>query len=96
MTRSKWKGNVIAYKYINSYFLRKPIITGRDLVLLYSHQKESVFIPQFINSTIWVYNGKEWFKVFVTFDIIFHQFGKFVLPKKRCFFKKNKKKKKKR
>jgi ribosomal protein S19 len=94
MARSKWKGKVIFLKYINSYFITRPILTARDMILLYSNQKESIFLPQLCGRTIWVYNGKEWFKVFIILDIIFHQFGAFVWPKKRCFFKKNKKKKK--
>lgn len=94
MTRSKWKGQLYYYKYINCYFLSHPLFSLKDMKLLYFSKRECVFLPQLVGQTIHVYNGKEWYKVFVLLDIVFYQFGKFVFTKKRCVFKKNKKKKK--
>lgn len=94
MSRSKWKGNLYYYRFMNAYFLSRPILCYRDFKLLYFCKREFVFVPQLIGKTIWVYNGKEWFKVYVIYDILFYQFGKFVRTKKRCVFKKAKKKKK--
>jgi ribosomal protein S19 len=94
MTRSKWKGNLYYYKYINCYFLSHPLLSLKDVKSLYFAKRECVFVPQLVGKTVQVYNGKEWYKVFVLTDILLYQFGKFVWTKKRCVFKKNKKKKK--
>jgi ribosomal protein S19 len=94
MTRSQWKGKLYYYKYMNSYFLSRPLLCYRDFELLYTSKREFVFVPQLVGKKVYVYNGKEWYKVFVIIDILLHQFGKFVWTKKRCVFKKNKKKKK--
>jgi ribosomal protein S19 len=94
MTRSKWKGHLYFYKYLNCYFLNNPLLVLKDFKMLYFSKREFVFLPQLVGKNIFIYNGKDWYKVFVISDILLYQFGKFVWTKKRCVFKKNKKKKK--
>jgi ribosomal protein S19 len=96
MTRSKWKGNIYYYKknFVNKFLGATPILKYIDFKSLYTSKRECVFTPQLIGKKVHIHNGKDWYKVFVIFDILFHQFGKFVWTKKRCIYKKNKKKKK--
>ena len=40
-------------------------------------KRASVIIPDFIGHNFEVYNGKKWFPVFVTEELIGHRFGEF-------------------
>jgi small subunit ribosomal protein S19 len=39
--------------------------------------RASVIVPEFLGHNFEVYNGKRWFPVFVTEDLVGHRFGEF-------------------
>lgn len=82
MSRSKWKG----------YYIEKSIISK----LLHNNKKAYVWsrrsvIPEFLlNHQVFVHNGKDFTKVYITREKIGYKFGEFALTRK--FTKKQKKK----
>jgi small subunit ribosomal protein S19 len=40
-------------------------------------KRASVIVPEFIGHNFEVYNGKRWFPVYVTEDLVGHRFGEF-------------------
>ena len=86
MSRSKWKGpyintNSINKKYQSNKNYIKPIVARNTIIL-----------PQFIEKTFEVYNGKKFNEILVTEEMIGHKFGEFSATRKRFSFKKKTKK----
>lgn len=60
----------------------------------YTKERDCVFIAQYVGNNMKIYNGRDWINLYVTYDVLYHQFGKFAYTKKRCIYKNKKKKKK--
>ena len=87
MSRSKWKGpyidtNSLDKKYQSNKNYIKPIVA-----------RSTTILPQFIEKTFEVYNGKKFNEILVTEEMIGHKFGEFSTTRKRFSFKKKKTKK---
>lgn len=89
MTRSIYKGPFIS----NSLFKKLNATDLNEVVLTWS--RASTILPMFVGRKVDVYNGKQFYSLVVTPDMIGHKFGEFVRTKKVCVYKKNKKKQKK-
>jgi small subunit ribosomal protein S19 len=50
--------------------------------------RNSVIIPEYLNKTFQIHNGKIFKKLFITQDMIGHKFGEFVLTRKQTIHKK--------
>jgi len=87
MSRSKWKGPYVDKKSLNEAQqskknYKRPIIS-----------RNATILPQFIEQTFEVYNGKKFSEILVTEEMIGHKFGEFSPTRKRFLFKKKKTKK---
>lgn len=87
MSKSKWKGPYVNFKYLKSFdFLDNK----KKLVLLIS--RDSVIIPKFLGYTFKVHTGNSFVELLVTKEMIGHKFGEFVMTRAVFNFKKKKKK----
>lgn len=86
--RSVIKGPFIESKLLND------IIYKSKKTPIYTKSRSSTIISWCVGRLFFVYNGKSYYKVLVTPDMIGHKFGEFCLTKKRCVFRVKKKKKK--
>ena len=77
MTRSKWKR-----PYIDPILMylpkNKTIITTRN----------SEILPNFINKTFTIHNGKNFIAITIQPEMVGHKFGEFVFTRKQFIFKK--------
>lgn len=74
MARSVWKGPFVA-----GYLLKKVEAvrkSGRNDVIK-TWSRRSTILPQFVDCTFGVHNGKKSIPVFVTEDMIGHKLGEF-------------------
>lgn len=99
MSRSIYKG-----PYCESSLLRKVKASlakesDKTKIEIKTYSRRSTIIPEFVNMTFAVHNGKKFVKVFITPGHIGHKLGEFVLtrvpPKHTSADKKLNKKKKK-
>lgn len=84
MGRSKWKG-----PYINV----KNLETLKEFKKHYAKtaiSRNTTILPQFIEQTLPVHNGKKFVEILVTEEMIGHKFGEFSATRKRFYFKKTK------
>jgi len=80
MSRSKWKG--------------PTLFNGQTPT---SHpSRHSEILPNFLGSTVYVYNGKNYKELKITNDMLGHKFGEFSFTRAKFAFKKKKNKKKKK
>ena len=74
MARSVWKG-----PFVDGYLLKKAEVvreSGRkDVIKTWS--RRSTILPQFVDLTFGVHNGRKFVPVFVTKDMIGRKFGEF-------------------
>lgn len=74
MARSVWKG-----PFVDGYLLAKAekarASTRNQIVQIWS--RRSTILPQFVNLTFGVYNGKKFVPVLVTEEMVGHKFGEF-------------------
>ncbi len=74
MARSVWKG-----PFVDGYLLAKAdkarASTRNQIVQIWS--RRSTILPQFVNLTFGVYNGKKFIPVLVTEEMVGHKFGEF-------------------
>ena len=74
MSRSTKKGPFVYYALLDKVQVLND--TGeRRLVRVY--QRASVIVPEFIGHNFEVYNGKKWYPLYVTEDLVGHRFGEF-------------------
>jgi small subunit ribosomal protein S19 len=74
MSRSTKKGPFVYHKLLAK--VEQLNETGeRKVVRVW--KRASVIVPEFIGHNFEVYNGKKWFPVYVTEDLIGHRFGEF-------------------
>lgn len=79
MTRSIWKGPFVDYHLLDKIGKNKKIKTW---------SRRSMILPEFIGSTIEVYNGKKFIVCNVTEDMVGHRLGEFALSRKIAVHKK--------
>ena len=88
MNRAKWKG-----PYIKNNLLRKlkslKSVNKKDIKTM---SKNSIILPNFIEFTFQVYNGKTFTVIKVIDEMVGHKLGEFVSTRKQFSYKKNKRK----
>ena len=47
-----------------------------------THARDMIVLPEMVNKTIKVYNGKEWVQVLITQEMLGHRLGEFSLTRK--------------
>lgn len=87
MKRSKWKFLNINYKFLKNLKLEKNKISN-----LRFKQRHLSILPYFINKKIFVYNGKNFIKIFNEKTILGDKLGAFSFSRKLYKSKKSKKK----
>jgi small subunit ribosomal protein S19 len=80
MSRSVTKG-----PFLNLCFFRYKKRTENNVIKVYS--RGSLIVPEFIGKNFEVYNGKVFFKVSVTEDMVGHKFGEFSRSRKQTIHK---------
>jgi len=74
MSRSTKKGPYVHHKLLNK--VERLNETGeRQLVRVY--KRASMIVPEFIGHNFEIYNGKKWFPLFITEELVGHKFGEF-------------------
>jgi small subunit ribosomal protein S19 len=75
MSRSKWKG-----PYLTRFFLKKKLNSANKQILIYNR---NLTIPFFLlGKSVFIHNGKEFIKTFVSRDKIGFKFGEFSYTRK--------------
>ena len=74
MTRSLWKGP----------FVDANMFTGLDKTNKRIWSRRSVIVPQFVNKTVSIHNGKSFISLLITEDMVGHKFGEFA-PTRQFF-----------
>lgn len=90
MSRSLYKG-----VYLSSNILTL-LQTGKleSVREITTRDRSITIIPQLIGKKLFIYNGKEYFSVLVSPEMVGHKFGEFVGTRKRAVYKKKTVKKK--
>ena len=86
MSRSKWKGPYIAEKSLEFLLKSNKNYTKTSI------SRNSSVLPQFVNKTFFIYNGKIHNEILVTDEMIGHKFGELSSTRKKFIFKKKNKK----
>jgi ribosomal protein S19 len=79
---------------VNNEIIDK-IKTLRKTKPIYTKNRNSTILFSFIDRTFYIYNGKTYYKLFITKDQIGFKLGSFSHSKKRCIYRVKKKVKKK-
>ena len=74
MSRSIKKGPYMYHKLLKK--VDELNETGERKVMRV-YQRASMITPEFIGHNVEIYNGKKWFPLFVTEELIGHRFGEF-------------------
>lgn len=90
MSRSLYKG-----VYLSSNILTL-LQTGKleSVREITTRDRSITIIPQLIGKKLFIYNGKEYFSILVSAEMVGHKFGEFVGTRKRAVYKKKTVKKK--
>ena len=83
MTRSLWKG-----PFVDANMFTELNKTNKRI-----WSRRSVIVPQFVNKTVSIHNGKSFISLLITEDMVGHKFGEFAITRKRTLHKKKVKKK---
>lgn len=87
MIRVKWKG-----PYIKNNLLRKmKSLKSVNKKNIKTMSKNSIILPNFIEFTFQVYNGKTFTVVKIIDEMVGHKLGEFVPTRKQFSYKKKKK-----
>lgn len=88
MVRSLYKG-----PFVDSKLLRDAIDAKvNNKTVLYTRSRSSTITFDFLDLTVFVYNGKIYYPLIVKEYMLGYKFGAFCFTKKRAVFKKKKKK----
>jgi ribosomal protein S19 len=79
MSRSKWKGPYIHFK-----FLKKKIFTKKFFKIW---SRDSIILSHFINHKFLIYSGNIFKKLFITRNKIGYKFGEFCTTRAKYFHK---------
>ncbi len=74
MSRSTKKGPYVHYSLIEKV---DRLEKSGERKVIRTWSRASVIVPEFLGHNFEVYNGKRWFPVFVTEDLVGHRFGEF-------------------
>jgi small subunit ribosomal protein S19 len=74
MSRSTKKGPFVHHKLLRKV---EHMNDAGERKLVRVYKRASVIVPEFIGHNFEVYNGKKWFPVYVTEELIGHRFGEF-------------------
>lgn len=74
MARSIKKGPFVEERLLKRVEAAKA---SNQLDMIKTYSRSSVIIPDMVNMTISVYNGKTWVPVFVTENLVGHKLGEF-------------------
>ena len=75
MARSIKKGPFVDEKLLKRVQAAASNTSQADMIKTYS--RSSVIIPEMVNLTISVYNGKTWIPVYITENLVGHKLGEF-------------------
>ena len=76
MARSIKKG-----PFVDQYLIDKVEKMGNQKVAIKTWSRRSMIIPDFVGHTFNVHNGKSFFPVFVTENMVGHKLGEFALTR---------------
>jgi small subunit ribosomal protein S19 len=93
MTRAVWKGPFIE-PHLYSKIIRSSIQLPLSSVPLRIWSRKSTILPECVGLKFEIHNGKVFYPVLVTENMVGHKFGEFSHTRKICLYKKSKKKKK--
>lgn len=91
MSRSGWKAFYVENSLLKKVFFQK--LKKGSSFSLKTWSRSSTICSDFVGLRFKVHNGKDFFPVVVSSDMIGHKFGEFVPTRVRYEFKKKKKKK---
>lgn len=91
MSRSSWKSSYVENSLLTKVFCIK-IKKGTSFSLK-TWSRSSTIISDFVGLRFRLHNGKEFFPLVVSSDMVGHKFGEFVPTRVRYELKKKKKKK---
>lgn len=74
MARSIKKGPFVEERLLKRVQAAK---TSDHSEMIKTYSRSSVIIPEMVNMTISVYNGKTWIPVFITENLVGHKLGEF-------------------
>ena len=74
MSRSTKKGPFVYHKLLSKV---EQLNESNERKVIRVYQRASVIVPEFIGHNFEIYNGKKWFPLFVTEELVGHKFGEF-------------------
>jgi len=74
MSRSTKKGPYVHHKLLSKV---EALNESGTRQLLRVYKRASVIVPEFIGHNFEIYNGKKWFPLFITEELVGHKFGEF-------------------
>jgi small subunit ribosomal protein S19 len=90
MPRSSWK---MPFSEVPAPFFARSLNNsklGKPLLKVWSRQ--SVVLPQFVDNSFTVHNGKTFVPIKVSEEMVGHKFGEFAITRKRATHKTNRRK----
>lgn len=86
MSRSKWKG-----PYVDSALL-EAVNSSKPTQIITTKSRNSTIIPIFVGLSFKVYNGKIFYQIKITEEMVGYKLGEFAPTRKTFSFKKAKQK----
>lgn len=86
MSRSKWKG-----PFVDSVLL-KTVKTSKVTQIISTKSRSSTIVPSFVGLTFKVHNGKIFYQIKITEEMVGYKLGEFAPTRKAFSFKKSKQK----
>ncbi|KAI6703565.1 hypothetical protein NL676_012701 [Syzygium grande] len=83
MGRSLWKG-IFVDAFLSKIKDRKDLLSNKKI-----WSRRSSILPEFVNTTVRIYNGKNFVRSKITEDKVGHKFGEFALTRKRKIHRTN-------
>ncbi|KAK3432921.1 hypothetical protein EUGRSUZ_D00430, partial [Eucalyptus grandis] len=83
MTRSLWKG-IFVDAFLSKIKDRRDLLSNKKI-----WSRRSSILPEFVNTTMRIYNGKNFVRSKITEDKVGHKFGEFALTRKRKIHRTN-------
>lgn len=90
MSRSLWKGPFVDKSILKAILMGKQKKKG--VGLLKTRSRSTVICPDFVNFRFRLHNGKDFYPLLITPEMVGHKLGEFVPTRARYEFKKKKKK----
>lgn len=85
--RSLWKG-----PFVNNFFLNFNLI--KKIKIIKTSSRNTTILPYMIGKKIKVHNGKDFYRLNITENMVGHKLGEFSLTRTRHIYKSKRKKKK--